>query len=213
MRNYDKGTIKYTGENAEDVTETLQIAFYESDMIVDGIYNAKNNRILITIAYENTKNINHTLVVEPGDLVKYDVDDKRIYIGTDEDVSNDENDTIIEVMSLFGVSREEAKRIANDVDEAIKTFSNELTRSKKPKSSSLFGKRKEKSFNLKNKAKSIVQGVYDTTDAAANFVTGKYQAHQQKEQDVFNQLRNNNSYDGLSDDELRRLIRNRMIFK
>ena len=65
---------------------------------------------------------------------------------------------------------------------------------------------------MKNKAKSIVQGVYDTTDAA-NFVTGKYQAHQQKEKDVFNQLRNNHSYDGLSDDELRRLIRNRMIFK
>ena len=41
------------------------------------------------------KNIDHTLVAEPGDLVKYDVDDRRIYIGTDEDVSNDENDTVL----------------------------------------------------------------------------------------------------------------------
>ena len=36
-------------------------------------------------------------------------------------------------MSLFWCITRRSKRIANDVDEAIKTFSNELTRSKNQK--------------------------------------------------------------------------------
>lgn len=212
--------IQWNGLNLEDVQK-----YVEPHFSVKRSYNNDNN---LLISFDDNNGIPYEVVVELNQFLYLD-DDQILAVIDEDDIeefieeieSMNEKDKKDEsfvsgLSDLFNSFKDEKltqhlQQIDNHLTEFLSTLTND-------------NERCEKQFDVKEKAnefkqrsayhvKRVSNNVFNFVSTKANALKDKYESKKADEHQLFEQLRSDNKYDGLSDDELKALVRSRILFK
>lgn len=216
-----KQYIQWNGLNLEDVQKYVEPGFS-----VKRSYNNDNN---LLISFDDNNGIPCEVVVELNQFLYLD-DDQILAIINEDDIEefieeiknmneknkNDES-FISGLSSLFDSFKDEKlTQHLQQIDKHLTSFLSHLKdvdNNHCEKQSDV----KEKASEFKQRSvyhvKRISNDVFNFVSTKTNMLKDKYESKKADEHQLFEQLRSDNKYDGLSDDELKALVRSRILFK
>lgn len=212
--------IQWNGLNLEDVQK-----YVEPHFSVKRSYNNDNN---LLISFDDNNGIPYEVVVELNQFLYLD-DDQILAVIDEDDIeefieeieSMNEKDKKDEsfvsgLSDLFNSFKDEKltqhlQQIDNHLTEFLSTLTNDNECCEKQSDV------KEKADEFKQRSvyhvKRVSNDVFNFVSTKANVLKDKYESKKADEHQLFEQLRSDNKYDGLSDDELKALVRSRILFK
>ena len=212
--------IQWNGLNLEDVQK-----YVEPHFSVKRSYNNDNN---LLISFDDNNGIPYEVVVELNQFLYLD-DDQILTVIEEDDIeefieeieSMNEKDKKDEsfvsgLSDLFNSFKDEKltqhlQQIDNHLTEFLSTLTNDDERCEKQSDV------KEKANEFKQRSvyhvKRVSNDVFNFVSTKTNALKDKYESKKADEHQLFEQLRSDNKYDGLSDDELKALVRSRILFK
>lgn len=169
-----------------------------------------------------------SLIVDKGDILAFDKDGYLIVLQNenDEDKSESMDDDyreLKETARFFGMSDDDVDRMTGQFERfvsSLKQVTSEerqlpferMVNQAQKQSEKVSSKAKRHASDFVEKSKNHAKDAYFKSSAAMDEVKRKYQEREQKEEDLFETLRDQEGYSGLSDSELRRIVKSRIFF-
>lgn len=215
-----KQYIQWNGLNLEDVQKYVEPYF--------SVKRSDNNDNNLLISLEDNNGIPYEDVVELNQFLYLD-DDQILAIIDENDIEefveeiksmNEEDkkdESFVSGLSdLFSPFKDEKlTQHLQQVDKHLTEFLSTLTNDNEycEKQSDI----KEKANQFKHQSvyhvKRVSNDVFHFVSTKVDNLKDKHASKKADQHQLFEQLRNDNKYDGLSDDELKRLVYSRMLFK
>lgn len=235
--------IQWNGLNLEDVQQYVgsQFTVKRSDNNDNNLSISFEDEL--GVPYEDVITLNQFLYVDGSTLAIIDEEDIEVFLEQLEDMDQDNEshvDAFVSDMSDLinsvkdGSLKKQLRQLSNDkpfneVRKHVEKFDEQLNRvlfNLKNRQSStgqnacdcdehadLKGKANEFKTQSIYHVKRVSNDVFNLVSTKVDALKDKHEAKKADEHQLFEQLRANNSYNGLSDDELRRLVRSRILFK
>ena len=199
--NKNKTKITFTGQNAVDVQDVL--------MMIDESINVKFSNDALTIIKKDDLEghvqqvlrleENETIVYDNGNLYKETANKSKQYTDTSESID--------EFLNVFGLNKKDVQNTFDDLTNTIKDSISPKARTKR---------RVVKETNkfkdcVSTESKRFFKNVKYQAGSVQSAVENKINERKEREQVLFDRLRNDSSYNGLSDDELKNLIKSRRM--
>lgn len=193
--------ITFTGQNAVDVQDVL--------MMIDESINVKFSNDALTIIKKDDLDgrvqqvlrleENETIVYDNGNLYKETANNSKEYTDTSESID--------EFLNVFGLNKKDVQNTFDDLTNTIKDSINPKARTKRRvvKETNKFKDR------VSTESKRFFKNVKYQAGSVQSAVENKINERKEREQVLFDRLRNDSSYNGLSDDELKNLIKSRRM--
>lgn len=193
--------ITFTGQNAVDVQDVL--------MMIDESINVKFSNDALTIIKKDDLEghvqqvlrleENETIVYDNGNLYKETANKSKQYTDTSESID--------EFLNVFGLNK---KDVQNTVDELTNTIKDSISPKARTKRRVVKETNKFKD-RVSTESKRFFKNVKYQAGSVQSAVENKMNERKEREQALFDRLRNDSSYNGLSDDELKNLIKSRRM--
>lgn len=193
--------ITFTGQNAVDVQDVL--------MMIDESINVKFSNDALTIIKKDDLEghvqqvlrleENETIVYDNGNLYKETANKSKQYTDTSESID--------EFLNVFGLNK---KDVQNTVDELTNTIKDSISPKARTKRRVVKETNKFKD-RVSTESKRFFKNVKYQAGSVQSAVENKINERKEREQVLFDRLRNDSSYNGLSDDELKNLIKSRCM--
>ena len=193
--------ITFTGQNAVDVQDVL--------MMIDESINVKFSNDALTIIKKDgleghvqqvlRLEENETIVYDNGNLYKETANKSKQYTDTSESID--------EFLNVFGLNK---KDVQNTVDELTNTIKDSISPKARTKRRVVKETNKFKD-RVSTESKRFFKNVKYQAGSVQSAVENKMNERKEREQALFDRLRNDSSYNGLSDDELKNLIKSRRM--
>lgn len=193
--------ITFTGQNAVDVQDVL--------MMIDESINVKFSNDALTIIKKDDLEghvqqvlrleENETIVYDNGNLYKETANKSKQYTDTSESID--------EFLNVFGLNK---KDVQNTVDELTNTIKDSISPKARTKRRVVKETNKFKD-HVSTESKRFFKNVKYQAGSVQSAVENKINERKKREQALFDRLRNDSSYNGLSDDELKNLIKSRRM--
>lgn len=193
--------ITFTGQNAVDVQDVL--------MMIDESINVKFSNDALTIIKKDDLEghvqqvlrleENETIVYDNGNLYKETANKSKQYTDTSESID--------EFLNVFGLNK---KDVQNTVDELTNTIKDSISPKARTKRRVVKETNKFKD-HVSTESKRFFKNVKYQAGSVQSAVENKINERKEQEQVLFDRLRNDSSYNGLSDDELKNLIKSRRM--
>mgnify|MGYP002711902816 FL=1 len=193
--------ITFTGQNAVDVQDVL--------MMIDESINVKFSNDALTIIKKDDLEghvqqvlrleENETIVYDNGNLYKETANKSKQYTDTSESID--------EFLNVFGLNK---KDVQNTVDELTNTIKDSISPKARTKRRVVKETNKFKD-RVSTESKRFFKNVKYQAGSVQSAVENKINERKEQEQVLFDRLRNDSSYNGLSDDELKNLIKSRRM--
>lgn len=193
--------ITFTGQNAVDVQDVL--------MMIDESINVKFSNDALTIIKKDDLEghvqqvlrleENETIVYDNGNLYKETANKSKQYTDTSESID--------EFLNVFGLNK---KDVQNTVDELTNTIKDSISPKARTKRRIVKETNKFKD-RVSTESKRFFKNVKYQAGSVQSAVENKINERKEQEQVLFDRLRNDSSYNGLSDDELKNLIKSRRM--
>lgn len=206
--------IQWNGSNLEEVKQFLNN--------YDVVRHPKYEDLLIVFM-----GLSESLTVDKGDILAFDKDGYLTVLQNENNEQNSESEDeykeLKETARFFGLSDEDVNRMTGQLEH----FVSSLQKATSEKSKSPFERMKDKAQqHSKNASDKVKQHTSDFVEKSKNHakdayfkssrtmeeIKRKYQETAQKEVDMFNELREQEGYSGLTDNELRRIVKSRVFF-
>lgn len=193
--------ITFTGQNAMDVQHVL--------MMIDESINVKFSNDALTIIKKDglegrvqqvlRLEENETIVYNNGNLYKETANKSKQYTDTSESIDD--------FLNVFGLNKKDVQNTVDDLTETIKDSISPKARTKRRvvKETNKFKDR------VSTESKRFFKNVKYQAGSVQSAVENKMNERKEREQALFDRLRNDSSYNGLSDDELKNLIKSRRM--
>lgn len=193
--------ITFTGQNAVDVQDVL--------MMIDESINVKFSNDALTIIKKDDLEghvqqvlrleENETIVYDNGNLYKETTNKSKQYTDTSESID--------EFLNVFGLNK---KDVQNTVDELTNTIKDSISPKARTKRRVVKETNKFKD-HVSTESKRFFKNVKYQAGSVQSAVENKINERKKRERALFDRLRNDSSYNGLSDDELKNLIKSRRM--
>lgn len=193
--------ITFTGQNAVDVQDVL--------MMIDESINVKFSNDALTIIKKDDLEghvqqvlrleENETIVYDNGNLYKETANKSKQYTDTSESID--------EFLNVFGLNKKDVQNTVDELTNMIKDSISPKARTKRRvvKETNKFKDR------VSTESKRFFKNVKYQAGSVQSAVENKINERKKREQALFDRLRNDSSYNGLSDDELKNLIKSRRM--
>lgn len=193
--------ITFTGQNAMDVQHVL--------MIIDESINVKfsNNALTIIKKDDLEGHVQQVLRLEKNQTIVYDNGELYIETVNRSKKHTDTSESIDEFLNVFGLNKKDVQNTFDDLTNTIKDSISPKARTKRRvvKETNKFKDR------VSTESKRFFKNVKYQAGSVQSAVENKINERKEREQALFNRLRNDNSYNGLSDDELKNIIKSRRM--
>lgn len=193
--------ITFTGQNAMDVQHVL--------MMIDESINVKfSNNVLTIIKKDDLEgHVQQVLRLEKNQTIVYDNGELYIETVNKSKKHTDTSESIDEFLNVFGLNKKDVQNTFDDLTNTIKDSISPKARTKRRvvKETNKFKDR------VSTESKRFFKNVKYQAGSVQSAVENKINERKQREQALFNRLRNDSSYNGLSDDELKNLIKSRRM--
>lgn len=193
--------ITFTGQNAVDVQDVL--------MMIDESINVKFSNDALTIIKKDDLegHVQQVLRLEKNQTIVYDNGELYIETVNRSKEHTDTSESIDEFLNVFGLNKKDVQNTFDDLTNTIKDSISPKARTKKRvvKETNKFKDR------ISTESKRFFKNVKYQAGSVQSAVENKINERKEREQALFNRLRNDSSYNGLSDDELKNLIKSRRM--
>lgn len=193
--------ITFTGQNAMDVQHVL--------MIIDESINVKfsNNALTIIKKDDLEGHVQQVLRLEENETIVYDNGNLYKETANKSKQYTDTSESIDEFLNVFGLNK---KDVQNTVDELTNTIKDSISPKARTKRRVVKETNKFKD-RVSTESKRFFKNVKYQAGSVQSAVENKMNERKEREQALFDRLRNDSSYNGLSDDELKNLIKSRRM--
>lgn len=199
--NKNKTKITFTGQNAMDVQHVL--------MMLDESINVKFKNDVITIIKTDDLegHVEQVLQLRKDQTIVYDNGELYIESVNQTNQQTDTAESIDDFLNVFGLNRKDVQNTVDDLTNTIKDSISPKARTKRRvvKETNKFKDR------VSTESKRFLKNVKYQAGSVQSAVENKINERTQREQALFDRLRNDSSYNGLSDDELKNLIKSRRM--
>lgn len=194
--------ITFTGQNAVDVQDVLM-------MIDDESINVKFSNDALTIIKKDDLegHVQQVLRLEENETIVYDNGDLYIETTNRSKQYTDTSESIDDFLNVFGLNK---KDVQNTVDELTNTIKDSISPKARTKRRVVKETNKFKD-RVSTESKRFFKNVKYQAGSVQSAVENKMNERKEREQALFDRLRNDSSYNGLSDDELKNLIKSRRM--
>lgn len=193
--------ITFTGQNAMDVQHVL--------MMIDESINVKfsNNALTIIKKDDLEGHVQQVLRLEKNQTIVYDNGELYIETVNRSKKHTDTSESIDEFLNVFGLNKKDVQNTFDDLTNTIKDSISPKARTKRRvvKETNKFKDR------VSTESKRFFKNVKYQAGSVQSAVENKINERKEREQALFNRLRNDSSYNGLSDDELKNIIKSRRM--
>lgn len=193
--------ITFTGQNAVDVQDVL--------MMIDESINVKFSNDALTIIKKDDLegHVQQVLRLEKNQTIVYDNGELYIETVNKSKQHTDTSESIDEFLNVFGLNK---KDVQNTVDELTNTIKDSISPKARTKRRVVKETNKFKD-RVSTESKRFFKNVKYQAGSVQSAVENKINERKEQEQVLFDRLRNDSSYNGLSDDELKNLIKSRRM--
>ena len=193
--------ITFTGQNAIDVQHVL--------MMLDESINVKFSNDALTIIKKDDLegHVQQVLRLEKNQTIVYDNGDLYIETTNRSKQHTDTSESIDDFLNVFGLNK---KDVQNTFDELTNTIKDSISPKARTKRRVVKETNKFKD-RVSTESKRILKTVRFQAGNVQSAVENKINERKEREQVLFDRLRNDSSYNGLSDDELKNLIKSRRM--
>lgn len=193
--------ITFTGQNAMDVQHVL--------MMIDESINVKfsNNALTIIKKDDLDGRVEQVLRLQKDQTIVYDNGELYIETVNRSKEHTDTSESIDEFLNVFGLNKKDVQNTFDDLTNTIKDSISPKARTKRRvvKETNKFKDR------VSSESKRFFKNVKYQAGSVQSAVENKINERKEREQVLFDRLRNDSSYNGLSDDELKNLIKSRRM--